>query len=452
MCAIVPSSGSTTTSSSPPTATSSTRGRRPARGLRKDFGAAASLLERAVGAAAPRTRSTSRSSSSSATSLYESGRACRGRPRAESLVGALRHAGNRVGELAGGSRPRTSSGSRAGGRDRRGSTRSSPRRCRSSRPPATTTRSTRRTSRAGWWRSSARRATRRLVAWELAARRARAAGIPDELVGWRALARLVRHDSRHRGARRGWTRTSLGDGRDDWLRASRGVALAMLGRFERARAILAAPGRAGGARRRPPARRAHRHRVRARSSSSPGIPPTAAALGAEGCRLLEELEAAVVPVDRCCTPRRGALRARPARRSGRVGRTGGQGRRPRRSVHPAPLAAGTCEDPRAARRARGGGASRATRLSRSTESTQDLNGRATRTPTLAEVLLLAERSDEAAAALEQALERYERKENLASAERTRARLDELVGAAPSRPSSRPAPRPRAPSGRSRPAG
>ena len=49
---------------------------------------------------------------------------------------------------------------------------------------------------------------------------------------------------------------------------------------------------------------------------------------------------------------------------------------------------------------------------------------------LAEVLLLAGKPDEAAAALEQALERYERKGNLVSAQRARARLAELQDAAP----------------------
>ena len=44
---------------------------------------------------------------------------------------------------------------------------------------------------------------------------------------------------------------------------------------------------------------------------------------------------------------------------------------------------------------------------------------------LAEVLSLAGRPEEAAEALEQALERYERKGNLVMAERTRARLAEL---------------------------
>ncbi len=49
---------------------------------------------------------------------------------------------------------------------------------------------------------------------------------------------------------------------------------------------------------------------------------------------------------------------------------------------------------------------------------------------LAEVLLLGGRLDEAAAALQQALERYERKGNLVSAGRVRARLAELTDAPP----------------------
>jgi tetratricopeptide (TPR) repeat protein len=49
---------------------------------------------------------------------------------------------------------------------------------------------------------------------------------------------------------------------------------------------------------------------------------------------------------------------------------------------------------------------------------------------LAEVLVLGGRSDEAVAALTQALERFERKGNLVMAERTRKRLAELRDAAP----------------------
>ena len=49
---------------------------------------------------------------------------------------------------------------------------------------------------------------------------------------------------------------------------------------------------------------------------------------------------------------------------------------------------------------------------------------------LAEVLLLAAKPDEAAAALEQALARYERKGNLVSTQRAQTRLAELRAAAP----------------------
>jgi hypothetical protein len=44
---------------------------------------------------------------------------------------------------------------------------------------------------------------------------------------------------------------------------------------------------------------------------------------------------------------------------------------------------------------------------------------------LAEVLLLADRAEEAAVTLEQALERYKRKGNLVSAQRVHERLAEL---------------------------
>jgi glycine cleavage system regulatory protein len=49
---------------------------------------------------------------------------------------------------------------------------------------------------------------------------------------------------------------------------------------------------------------------------------------------------------------------------------------------------------------------------------------------LAAVLLLAGKADQAAEALEQALERYERKGNLVSAQRTQTRLAELHAATP----------------------
>jgi class 3 adenylate cyclase/tetratricopeptide (TPR) repeat protein len=61
------------------------------------------------------------------------------------------------------------------------------------------------------------------------------------------------------------------------------------------------------------------------------------------------------------------------------------------------------------------------------DPTQLLNSQADAYADLAEVLALAGKTDAAREALDQALERYERKENLVSAERVRARLAELRG-------------------------
>ena len=58
-----------------------------------------------------------------------------------------------------------------------------------------------------------------------------------------------------------------------------------------------------------------------------------------------------------------------------------------------------------------------------------LNGQGDANADLAEVLLLGGKPDEAAAALEQALERYERKGDLVSMERAQTRLTELRDAA-----------------------
>jgi tetratricopeptide (TPR) repeat protein len=61
------------------------------------------------------------------------------------------------------------------------------------------------------------------------------------------------------------------------------------------------------------------------------------------------------------------------------------------------------------------------------EDTDWLNFVADTYADLGEVLALAGRADEAAAAFGEALARYERKENLVIAERTRARLAEIAG-------------------------
>ena len=59
------------------------------------------------------------------------------------------------------------------------------------------------------------------------------------------------------------------------------------------------------------------------------------------------------------------------------------------------------------------------------EATDMLDAQGDAHADVAEVLVLADRQHEAALALEQALDHYQRKENLVMAQRTRARLAEL---------------------------
>ena len=108
-------------------------------------------------------------------------------------------------------------------------------------------------------------------------------------------------------------------GRDQFLRAYRAGALAMLGRFDEARAILAEMrAELAETRRECPAREHHRLRVRRRrapgrrSRRRRGVRSrrVQAARGAGGTTL---------PVGRGREPRAGALRARPARRGGSLG-------------------------------------------------------------------------------------------------------------------------------------
>ena len=395
-------------------------------GARKDFGAAASLLERAV-ALLPADVVDVALELELARALYESGRGAEAVTRSESLIERSGTQGNRAGELAGklqaayvlqdlepeGAAERLDAliaealpELEAAGDD-----------------DALYTAHLAR-GMVSFLRAQGDAA---LEAWELAARHARSAGIPDELVGWRALARLY-------GATPVtevlvWLdENEPRQGRDDWLRASRGVALAMLGRFEEGRAILAAT-RAELAERGGGLQLAVLTAIEsALIERLAGDPATAAAFGAEGCRLLEEVEA------QSFLSTAAAFLAGALYELGRLDEADAWAETAAR--------AGDRDDlftqplwrlARARILARRGVSTEAERLVREalslTESTQDLNGLGDAYAALAEVLLLAERSDEAAAALERALECYERKENLASAERTRERLEVLAASA-----------------------
>ena len=214
------------------------------------------------------------------------------------------------------------------------------------------------------------------------------------------------------------------EGRDDWLRASRGVALAMLGRFEEGRAILAAT-RAELAERGGGLQLAVLTAIEsAIIERLAGDPATAAAFGAEGCRLLEEVEA------QSFLSTAAAFLAGALYELGRLDEADAWAETAAR--------AGDRDDlftqplwrlARAKILARRGVPTEAERLVREalslTESTEDLNGLGDAYAALAEVLRLATRRAEAAAALERALGASSARRIFASAGHTRGRLEEL---------------------------
>ena len=210
------------------------------------------------------------------------------------------------------------------------------------------------------------------------------------------------------------------------LPAYRAAALAMLGRFDEARAILV----------RKRAEHADRGGGWPLAATTgwftvvellAGDPAAAAELGAEECRLLEELG------------NLGYLSTAAARLAqalyalDRLEEADAWARRA--------AALGASDDAytqmlwrqvRAKVLAHRGEHAEAEQLAReavaSGDATDLLDGQGDAYVDLAEVLLLVGKSDEATSALEQALERYERKGNLVSAQRTRARVAELPAA------------------------
>jgi len=263
-----------------------------------------------------------------------------------------------------------------------------------------------------------------LEAYERAAAHARQACLPDELLGWRALSRLYgttpvsqlpawfeENEPRH--------------GRDHWLRAARATALAMLGRFDEARAILAET-RAELAERGGGIQLAVLTGIEsANVELSAGDPTAAAELAAEGCRLLDELgdlsflstAAAVLAQALYALDRLEEADAWAGRAAELGASDDAFTQMPRRQVRAKVLA-------------RRGEHAEAERLAREAvaigDATDHLDGQGDAYADLAEVLLLTGKPDEAAAALEQALERYERKEIRVSAQRAQTRLAELL--------------------------
>ena len=264
---------------------------------------------------------------------------------------------------------------------------------------------------------------RALEAYERAAIHARRARLPRELFGWRVIFRL--YGTTPVPELLAWLdEHEVSARRDHWARAVRSSALAMVGRFDEARAILAET----------------RAELRERGggvalATITGIesaevellaaePSVAAELAAEGCRRLEELgeqgflsSAAATLAESLYALDRLDEADAWAGRSEEVGASDDAFTQIAWRLVKAKVLARRGEHAEAERVAR-----EAVAIG---EATDFLNGQGDTHAALGEVLAPAGKPAEAAAALATALDRYERKGNLVSAARTRARLAEV---------------------------
>ena len=264
-------------------------------------------------------------------------------------------------------------------------------------------------------------------AYERAAAHARQAGMREQFLGWRATCRFA-----------GTTPVSelltwLDEhepeaGRNYWLRGTRAEALAMLGRVDEARAILAET-RAELAERGGPILLGTTNGMTAvMVELLAGDPAAAAEAGKEGCRILQEvgehsqlstmagwLAQALYALDRLEEAEAWAGRASELGASDDA------------------ITQMLWRQVKAKVLARRGEGDEAGRLAREalalSEKTDFLDAQGDVYADLAEVLLLGGSPKEAGAALRHALERYERKGNIVSARRTQARLAGLEEAA-----------------------
>jgi len=267
-----------------------------------------------------------------------------------------------------------------------------------------------------------------LEAYERAVAHARQAGLPDKLLAWRS-AFLLCGTTPLSGLLAWLDENQPREPLNYWLRARRAVALAMLGRFDEARAILA-EARAELVERGAGIKLAAMCMDAANVDLWAGDPAAAAELGADACRLLAE------PGDKTMLANAAGTLAQALYELDRLEDADAWARRASEL--------GASDDAftqmlwrqvRAKVLARGGEYAEAERLAHEAvaigEDTDMLDTQADGYTDLAETLLLTGKPDEAAAALEQALERYERKGNLVSTQRAQTRLKELQDAAPS---------------------
>jgi len=267
-----------------------------------------------------------------------------------------------------------------------------------------------------------------LEAYERAAAHARQAGLLQHFLGWRSACRF-------------YGTTPVSDvlawldenepraGRDLLLRSNRAGALAMLGRFDEARAILT-EARAEQAERGGGIMLAVTTGIESVDVELwAGDPAAAAELGEEGCRLLDELG------------EKGYL----STAAGRLAHVlyaldrleeaeAWAGRSAELGASDDVITQMLWRQVRAKALARRGEHAEAERLASEAvamgEETDMLDSQGDVYVDLAEVLSLAGRPKEATEALEQALARYERKGNRVSAQRAQTRLAELQDAAP----------------------
>jgi len=262
-----------------------------------------------------------------------------------------------------------------------------------------------------------------LEAYDQAAVHAQRAGLPQRFVDWRAAARFF-------GATPVSELLTWLDEQDPRdlqhprARFVRAVSLAMLGRFDEARAIAAGTRSELADRGSVIQRGAMTAILAIRVELLAGDHAAAAELGEEGCRLLEEsgekgflstaagnLAQALFALDRLEEADAWAGRA------AELGATEDA------------VTQMLWRQPRAKVLARRGQVEEAEVLAREAvaigDATDMLDSQGEAYADLGDVLLLARKPEDAAAAFEQALERFERKGNLVSAGRTRTRLAEL---------------------------
>jgi len=267
-----------------------------------------------------------------------------------------------------------------------------------------------------------------LEAYERASAHARQAGLRPEFVAWRAAFRFF--GTTPVSELLAWLdEQEARGGPNPILRQYRGRALTMLGRFDEGRVLLAEARaelaeRGGGI-----------QLATTTGMNSVGVellagdPAAAAELGAEGCRLLDELgEQAQLSTAAGMLAQALYALDRLEEADDWAGRAAELG-----AIDDA-FTQMLSRQVRAKVLARRGQHAEAERLAREAvaicDETDLLDAQGDVYADLAEVLSLVERPKEAAEALEQALQRYERKGNLVSAQRAQTRLAEFQDAAP----------------------